>query len=211
MDIPNCPLCQSNAQWFHAFKDRTFYQCTNCRSVFVSPDDLPEDRKEMNRYAAHHNDVHDPGYQSFVTPIVKFIRNHYPTTTYGLDYGAGPGPVITTLLTDEGYTLFTYDPFFAPYKKLLTKKYHYIICSEVMEHFHHPHEEFALLHELLLPGGHLVCMTDLYKDDINFEDWYYKNDFTHVFFYHIKALKYIQKTFHYKDLEVTGRLIVFKK
>jgi len=52
-------------------------------------------------------------------------------------------------------------------------------------------------------------MTDIYHDDINFHDWYYKNDATHVFFYHPQSLKYIKEKFGFSDVSIDGRLITY--
>lgn len=42
-------------------------------------------------------------------------------------------------------------------------------------------------------------MTDLYKSDIDFPKWYYKNDPTHVFFYSDEAFKWIQGHWKWKN------------
>ncbi len=206
--MPSCPLCHHTATEFYE-NQRKFYQCTHCRGVFVDPAQWPSGSKEMARYKTHNNDVHDPGYQKFVSPITNHILEHFKPTAAGLDYGAGPGPVITKMLRDQGYQLNLYDPYFAPEATVLKQKYDYIVCCEVIEHFHHPADEFKLLHGLLRANGQLVCMTDLYHDALNFDKWYYKNDETHVFFYHQQSLQYISAAFGFSDLTVEGRLIVF--
>ncbi len=208
MPKPNCPLCDRDGT--HFFKDRrTYFQCTHCSGVYVAPSQWPGRRMEKARYETHNNDVNDPGYQEFVRPITKHVLRHFKPKHQGLDYGAGPGPVITKLLGQRGYKLDIYDPFYAPESLTLKKKRDYIVCCEVIEHFHHPSEEFELLRNLLNPNGQLVCMTDLYHEALNFDKWYYKNDETHVFFYHERSLEYIKEAFGFTDLHVDGRLIVF--
>ena len=135
----------------------------------LDPLDYLSQEEEKERYKNHNNDVNDPRYQKFVSPIVEKVRDHYDTNHLGLDYGAGTGPVITSLLEKEGYALRLYDPFFHLYPKNLSIKYDYIICSEVIEHFHHPYEEFKSLAEMLKQKGSIFCLTSLYNEEIDFE------------------------------------------
>jgi len=76
-----------------------------------------------------------------------------------------------------------------------------------MEHFHSPAKEFRLLKDMLNPNGTLYCMTHLYNPDTPFDDWYYKNDPTHVFFYQKKAIEWIKENFEFSSASITGRLI----
>lgn len=208
MSQQHCPLCKGEATHFYQDR-RTFYQCTHCKGVFVDESHYPSGSSELARYETHNNDVNDPGYQKFVSPITHHILKNFKPSASGLDYGAGPGPVITKLLSEQGYQLELYDPFYAVEPAVLEKKRDFIICCEVIEHFHNPAEEFQLLHGLLNPNGQLVCMTDLYHEGLDFDKWYYKNDETHVFFYHRESLEYVRDAFGFIDLHVDGRLIVF--
>lgn len=79
-----------------------------------------------------------------------------------------------------------------------------------MEHFFRPDKEFVLLKSLLNPGGKLYCMTDVYRNQLAFSDWYYKNDPTHVFIYTEKTLEFIKNEFGFKNLFIQNRLIVFE-
>ena len=102
-----------------------------------------------------------------------------------------------------------YDPVFYPRKCFEGKTYDFIICCEVMEHFQHPSREFELLNSLLKSQGHLVCMTHLYSENMDFDSWYYKNDPTHVFFYGKQSVSYIAKSFGFTDCKINDRLLVF--
>lgn len=166
---------------------------------------------EQKHYEKHNNDVNNKGYQEFVSDMVKAIKRDFSTQHLGLDFGSGTGPVITKLLTDDGYSIIEYDPFFANNPEVLKKKYNYIACCEVIEHFHHPNEEFKKLYELLLPGGKLYCKTDFFSETKNFDTWYYKNDPTHVFFYHPKTMDWISKNIGFSSYTIDGRVTVFVK
>ncbi len=201
-----CPLCGNDGKIF--YKD-VFYMCNVCKGVFRSKRTRPDRSKEKARYEAHDNDVYDRGYQNFVDPITKAVKNNFSQEHEGLDFGAGTGPVISKILQDAGYDIKQYDPFFHDNDELLEQRYHYIVCCEVIEHFHDPYKEFKLLKELLLPDGHLYCMTYLYRADIDFRLWGYKDDLTHTFFYQRETLEWIRNEFVFLDMKIDNRLIDF--
>jgi hypothetical protein len=164
---------------------------------------------EKKRYQQHNNDVGDPRYQQFVAPVVSKVEERFKPGHKGLDYGAGTGPVAARILKDKGYSVKLYDPYFYNNPDLLQKKYDFIICCEVIEHFNDPVREFRRLKSILKNGGALFCMTDLYSKDIDFKNWYYKNDPTHVFFYQQKTLMQIKSKYGFSGLEIDGRMMQF--
>jgi 2-polyprenyl-3-methyl-5-hydroxy-6-metoxy-1,4-benzoquinol methylase len=90
------------------------------------------------------------------------------------------------VLSENGYQIALYDPFYHRNNHVLSEKYDFIFASEVVEHFHHPMSEFQRLFEMLRPNGKLYIMTFLFNEAVTekFENWYYKNDPTHVVIYH---------------------------
>lgn len=204
-----CTLCSGNAIPFYYYEkeDRRYHRCANCKAVLMDKEDYPSPQQEIDRYESHNNDVEDPRYQEFVSPLVDKITEHFNSDSLGLDFGSGTGPVITKLLTDQGYSVNVYDPFFDDDISVLDLKYDYIVSCEVIEHFHEPYKEFQRLRSMLKPGGKLFLKTDLYTDDLDFHAWYYKSDETHVFFYHPETFNWIQKEFDFTRLELDGRHI----
>jgi SAM-dependent methyltransferase len=166
---------------------------------------------EEARYREHNNDVEDFRYQEFVSDITNEIKKDWKNTARGLDFGAGTGPVITKLLNDKGYDVEIYDPFFWNENKLLNKTYDFIVLCEVIEHFHNPLHEFELLYSLLNERGKLYCKTDIYKDEIDFKSWYYKDDPTHVFFYHEETFKWMVENIGFNNYEIKDRVIILEK
>lgn len=177
----------------------------------LDPLNYVTNEEEKQRYETHNNDIEDIRYQEFVWPIVDSVKRHYRTSHAGLDYGAGTGPVIASLLGKAGYDVKLYDPYFHRHPENLYGKYDYIICCEVIEHFHKPYDEFQRLTDMLNAGGSIFCMTSLYGDDIDFEKWGYKNDETHVFFYHKKALAWMKREFNFSGLETDDKFIKLTK
>ncbi|MCP9290501.1 class I SAM-dependent methyltransferase [Gracilimonas sediminicola] len=206
-----CTLCSSETKPFYHYEneDRQYHRCTNCRAVLMDTDDYPTPEEEIFRYESHDNDVEDPRYQEFVSPLVEKIMERFPPDSLGLDFGSGTGPVITKMLTDQGYSINTFDPFFDNNPDVLELDYDYIVSCEVMEHFHHPHKEFTKLRSMLNPGGALFLKTDIYTDDIDFHSWYYKSDETHVIFYHPDTLNWMKSEFGFSRLDLDGRHITF--
>ncbi|HUF04098.1 MAG TPA: class I SAM-dependent methyltransferase [Aridibacter sp.] len=211
MESTECILCRRAAFVFEADRGKVYFRCTGCSAVFLSPDCFPGREEEKYRYLQHNNDVTDPRYQRFVAPIVEEVRRSFSPEHRGLDFGCGEGPVIKHMLGKEGYSIELYDPFFAPDSEPLSRTYDYVICCEVIEHFFDPRTEFRRLDRLVNPVGKLVCMTELLRDGIEFSDWHYKNDSTHVFFLHTNTLGHILANTDFSDVEVEGRLIVFSK
>lgn len=204
-----CTLCTSETEPFYYYEkeNRQYHRCPSCRAILMDKNDYPTPEEEIYRYESHDNDVEDPRYQQFVSPLVEKITNHYKPNHLGLDFGSGTGPVITKMLNDRGYTLNLYDPFFDNNPDVLDVSYDYIVSCEVIEHFHHPYQEFASLKQMLKPGGALFLKTDLYTDDKDFHAWYYKSDETHVFFYHPYTFQWIKEAFDFSSLSIDDRHI----
>ena len=207
----NCPLCNSTSTLFCEKTKHLFYKCNTCHGIFRPKHTFLTAEEEKAHYEKHNNDVFDERYQNFVSPIVNAVLQDFSPEAKGLDFGSGTGPVIAKMLTDKGYQVQNYDLFFANDVALLEQKYDYVSCCEVMEHFHQPYKEFELLKSLLLPKGKLYCKTEVFNNQKPFENWYYKDDFTHVFIYQHKTLEWIKTKFHFSNLVIKEKLIVFEK
>ena len=211
MSNENCPLCSGETNLFYSEEKLTYYQCKTCSGIFLKPEHALSREDEKARYDTHNNDVEDPKYQNFVSPITTSVLKHHPNSHVGLDFGCGPGPVITHVLTHHGYHLNLYDPFYHPNENVLNQTYDYIVCCEVMEHFLDPKKEFALLRSLLQSKGSLYCMTWLYDESIDFESWFYRKDPTHVFFYQKETIAFMADSFKFKSFQINNRLITFHR
>lgn len=200
-----CPLCKHHGK---SFCSDEFFICGNCSGIYRNRKNYLNSDEEIKRYKEHNNNINDIRYQKFVSPITDYVLKYFTPEQTGLDFGSGTAPVISKVLRDNGYIVHQFDPFFSNKPELLTGKYDYIVCCEVIEHFYNPDLEFELLHDLLKPNGALICMTHLYNDNTDFKNWYYKNDPAHVFFYHPQTIKYIADYYGFKNFNINGRLIV---
>lgn len=154
--------------------------------------------EEKKFYLTHNNDVQDPRYQKFVSPITDYVKAHVPPGSRGLDFGSGTGPVLWHVLREAGYAMEKFDPYFDPLIKNLERKYDFVVTSEVVEHFQQPRKEFELLLKRLGPRAPVMIMTLKYNDEIDFETWFYANDPTHVCFYREKTFDWIASNLGYK-------------
>jgi len=119
-------------------------------------------------------------------------------TAQGLDYGCGPGPALAMMLREAGHPMQAWDPFFAPDPDALVRRYDFVTCTEVVEHFHSPAAEFARLDALLRPGGWLGITTCLQTEDARFAAWHYRRDPTHVVFYRAVTFEVIAARFGWR-------------
>jgi len=173
---------------------------------------LPSAEEEKAQYLLHENNIDDPRYQNFVRPIFDEVIKRAPRGAKGLDYGCGTGPVLTSMLSQRGFLMTLYDPFFANAPNVLKQTYDFIVCCEVAEHFHQPKVEFAKLFSLLRLGGFLALMTDLRQPDTDFASWHYRRDPTHVAFYSEKSFDWIKSKFGFSAQACDGkRLLVLTK
>jgi SAM-dependent methyltransferase len=189
---------------------RKYYLCDRCYLIFTDQGHHLSRQSEIDRYLNHENSLEDQGYIDFLnrllTPSLKFIEKEMKC----LDYGCGHTPVLSELLAKEGISCYNYDPLFGIEHPL--ESYDFIFAVESFEHFFEPADELKKIGDLLIPGGYLGIMTERWESLERFSDWYYKRDFTHVSFFHLKTIKFICENYGYeiayKDM---NRVVVLKK
>lgn len=169
------------------------FDCPNCGLKFKDPNSFLNNQEEIDRYKSHNNNPDDKGYRDFLNKLVIPLEKFLPEVPFNsLDFGCGPGPTISLLLKKYGAITSDYDPLFFPQTELLkTSHYDAVVSTEVVEHFHHPAEDWKLLSSLVKSGGILAIMTQFLKAETDYAKWWYKNDPTHVVFYNEKTFSYL--------------------
>ncbi|MGE3758618.1 MAG: class I SAM-dependent methyltransferase, partial [Pseudobdellovibrionaceae bacterium] len=105
-----------------------------------------------------------------------------------------------------------YDPFFADDMAAFSKKYSFVTCTEVVEHFNNPAQEFTKLAELLLPQGILGLMTEERPSAVDaFASWYYRRDPSHVSFYSDKTMNWIAQKWELSLVHRGANVWIFRK
>jgi 2-polyprenyl-3-methyl-5-hydroxy-6-metoxy-1,4-benzoquinol methylase len=171
------------------------------KSFFIDP------VEEEQRYLEHNNDIKDNEYRAFLSRLSDPLKEKISPGSNGLDFGCGTGPALADMLTQDGFKVELYDPFFFPDENALSKQYDFITCTETAEHFYDPFKEFKTLDSLLKPGGWLGVMTSFLTSDDEFENWYYRRDPTHVTFYCEKTFQVIASQRNWK-CEIRSKDIV---
>lgn len=195
-----CPLCSaptlelSNAAREHS----RYFRCAVCALIHLDPAHRLSRDAERSRYRLHENDGSDPGYVSFLKRLADPVMERLRPGARGLDFGCGPAPVLSEILTAAGFPCAAYDPFFAPDESLLDKRYDFVTCSEVIEHARDPAHMFATLRRMLSPGGILGVMTMFHPGEAAFADWWYRRDPTHVCFYNEATMRWIGERYEWQ-------------
>ena len=187
-----CPLCEAKcSSLFHQDRLRTYLRCLNCLLVYVPPVYHLNSEDEKKRYDLHRNNPDDVNYRQFLSKLVVPMAPLLPSGGCGLDFGSGPGPTLSKMFAELGFSMQIFDPFYANNQARLLDTYDFITCTETMEHFKNPKCEWELLLKLVRAGGWLGIMTSLLETQITFSSWYYKNDSTHICFYSRKTFNWL--------------------
>ena len=195
-DVLVCIVCGGRSAVFFAdIEGLSYRRCTICRAIFMHPDQRLSPGEEYQRYCQHQNDPADTAYRRFLSKLAEPLLQRLPPQASGLDYGCGPGPALAAMLREAGHKTTPYDPYFFPDPEPLNGLYDFITCTETIEHFYRPAEEFARFDRMLRPGGWLALMTCFLTDDQRFASWHYRRDPTHVVFYREATLRHIAGRF----------------
>uniref|UniRef100_A0A486XUL3 Methyltransferase associated with DUF414 n=1 Tax=Rheinheimera sp. BAL341 TaxID=1708203 RepID=A0A486XUL3_9GAMM len=208
-----CPLClASNCHFYHQDNRRPYFQCPRCALVFASRNGLLSAQDELAQYQLHNNDMADLGYRHFLQRLAEpLLAELSAKGLSGLDFGCGPGPLLAKILTEAGQQMAVWDPFFANSPAALQESYDFICCSEAIEHFVNPAEEWALWQTLLKPGGILAIMTKRYTTIEAFANWHYKLDPTHVSFFAEATFCYLAQRDNYSIKFVAKDIVLLQR
>ncbi|TVP78741.1 MAG: methyltransferase domain-containing protein [Gemmatimonadales bacterium] len=195
---PSCPLCGGPPPVpLVEAHGRRYLECRDCGLALVAPGDLPTAGEERARYDTHRNDPGDPGYRAFLARLADPLQEVLAPGARGLDYGSGPGPTLSVMMAERGFSMEIWDPFYAPDPAPLARTWDFVTCTETAEHFHCPGAEFDRLGRLLGPGGTLALMTSWWSPPPgatreerarHLARWHYIRDPTHVALYRRSTL-----------------------
>lgn len=212
-----CVLCGSDeTEWIYRDDTRLdllrdYYLCSECKLIFVPPDQRLSAEEELSRYEMHENDPEDPNYRKFLNRMFKPMVEKLPEESSGLDFGSGPGPTLHLMFEEAGHLMRIYDPFFANDPSVFEQQYDFITTTETAEHLYRPLLELDRLWECLKPGGYLGVMTRRWTTVEKFKNWHYKNDDTHVIFFHENTFHWIKKRWN-AELEIYKKdVVIFRK
>ncbi|MDA9801295.1 class I SAM-dependent methyltransferase [Candidatus Pseudothioglobus singularis] len=212
IEVITCPLCESkDHSQIHKDSLREYLSCSDCAFVFVPKSYHLSEADEKLRYDTHNNDPMDVRYRQFLSQLTKPLLKKIADDSYGLDFGSGPGPTLSLMLQEKGHQLEIYDKFYAPNEYIFNQQFDFITATEVIEHLRDPKFEFRRLASILKIGGYLSLMTQLLTQEIDFSNWYYKNDPSHIGFFNQKSLNYVAKELGFEINVYSERVIFLKK
>jgi hypothetical protein len=207
-----CPLCANrSAVLFCHDRRRTYFHCPQCDLIFVPPRQLLMPDEEKTRYDLHQNDPADLRYRKFLNRLFRPLEKKLPPDAHGLDFGCGPGPTLSVMFEEGGYHCDNYDLYYAVAPALLKKQYDFLTCSEAMEHFRRPRDEFEQFLQLVRPGGWIGIMTQLHNEaPVPFERWHYKDDDTHIAFFSRRTFQTLGRTYGLLLEYYSGGILLFQ-
>ncbi|GAB2198073.1 class I SAM-dependent methyltransferase [Sessilibacter sp. MAH4] len=211
MLVQICPLCGAVCSLFHQDKRRSYFICAICSLVHVPKEFHLTDNQEREEYDKHENSLTDVGYRQFLTRAAEPLLGRLQQKSYGLDFGCGPAPMLAKILSEYGHTVELFDKFYYPNNTILDNRFDFIVTTEVVEHLADPALILDTLFNTLKVGGFLVIMTKRWLDLERFKSWHYKNDPTHITYFHEKTLQWIAN-FWRAELEfVAADVVVLTK
>lgn len=207
----NCPLCEHGASDYLEDRRRTYFHCACCDLVFADPASHLDPVREKEEYDRHENDPADVRYRGFLNRLAEPLLGRLTPGMEGLDFGCGPGPTLSVMLEEAGMAMTLFDPYYRPNADALGRSYDFVTCTEVVEHFRRPAQDWQRLTQLLRPGGWLGIMTKLVISRDRFANWHYKDDPTHVSFYSPKTFSWLGVRFGFAVERVDRDVLVFQK
>ena len=163
-----CTVCNSsNINFFLKSGESIYWGCNICDSKFLDSKNYVSKSNEKKHYLKHNNSITDLNYKNFLLRLIQPVKDKISSSDIGLDYGCGYAPALANIFKSYGFKVELYDPFFFPDKDVLLKKYKFITCSEVVEHFFNPYDEFNKINNLLDNNSWFGLLTTfLPKDEL---------------------------------------------
>lgn len=192
----DCKICHRPLTAIHDTQMLSdFYHCPDCAFIFKDHEAYVSSERERKQYDQHNNTLESPGYvQMFEAFIALCITPHAQEIQTVLEFGSGPGPVLSKLLRDRGLEVDSYDKFYAPTPVYEGKQYDLITATEVIEHIEGPLEIMRFFHEHLRKGGYLALMTQFHSNDSDtYLRWWYRRDPTHISFFTPETFRTLAK------------------
>jgi 2-polyprenyl-3-methyl-5-hydroxy-6-metoxy-1,4-benzoquinol methylase len=210
-----CPLCAEPgaALPFYSDAKRSYIRCGSCGLIGVLPSHYLSLQDERAEYDKHQNNPDDDGYRNFLNRLCAPLLQRLAPHSKGLDFGSGPGPVLSLMLAEAGCKMDIYDPHYAANGEVLggRHRYDFITATEVVEHLRNPLMELERLWVLLKPGGWLGLMTKLALDKEAFSQWHYIHDPTHICFFSKQTMRYLAKKWGTEYILIGADVHLFQK
>jgi len=208
-----CHICEGECITFQDEKSSiVYYHCIACEYIFKDPSCYQSIEVQKQRYDLHENDESDEGYRAYFQRFIDFIKPYIPHEGYALDFGCGRSILLASMLQERGLKCDAYDPLYHPDGLNRSQLYDLIVSTEVFEHLHHPSKVFSQLVSQLKKGGLLALQTQFHpNDEVEFKQWYYHKDPTHIVFFRPRTFKYLAEIYQCSYIADNGKNMVLLK
>jgi len=218
----SCPLCHSNStdlwhtQTHKPIAGREYHRCKVCDLIFVPPVFHWDKSAEIAIYQQHENNPNDLSYRKFLDrikqPVIEQLAllNKPTHKITGLDFGSGPGPTLSLMFEEAGFSCTDYDLYFANHPEKLQQQYDFIVSTEVFEHLAQPAKVISQLVSCLKPQGILGIMTQRPRDLAAFQKWRYLADPTHITFFSETCFKWLANHWQLQQIYLSKDVILLK-
>jgi hypothetical protein len=205
-----CPLCLSLTDLFHQHQAvGALMECSQCGFIFKPATEHLALTQQKERYDLHNNRDLNEGYKAFLNQVIEPLKPYLKKSSRILDWGSGPFPALQKILNEQGFDIEIFDPIYSPESP--EGLFDVITCTEVIEHFLDPREDFEKIFSHLNPEGLLAIMTEIYRPSVSLATWWYAKDPTHVCFYQEKTLHYVSQHWNLEILFQQKNVCLFKK
>ena len=209
-----CRICDSHsALFFHEV--RKFYKCPECSLIFS--EEIPGKEEEEKHYKTQWETT-DPDFWKGQVDVLVQLINNYRTPKHILDFGSGSGEM-TREFQKRGYDITPLEPMIHGYLKeqRYSAQFDVVIAVEVLEHLSDPWCEIREIEKVLAPYGIVIFSTLLTNEFIDhpnavnhFQNWWYKDDPTHISFFCNHVLSKMADMGNY-DIDIIGNKVFVLK
>lgn len=200
-----CPLCGGGSPLWASGRDRGYQRCQACGFIFVAPEFHLSTADEHAHYDLHENSDTDPRYHEYLSRIAARITPHLAPAEAGLDFGCGTSTLLGTLLSGDGRRVHAFDLFYRPDPLVWSRRYDFIVLSEVIEHLRDPLETLKRLTACLAPGGRIFVKTVYAPEALeDFLKWHYQRDPTHIGFFNPASMAKLAEKLGMRAVEELG-------
>ncbi len=206
-----CPVCLTSTTAYFADKRREYRHCPECSAVHVPRRFHLSEVDEKAEYDKHENDINDDGYRRFLARMMDPLLSTLKRGDRGLDFGCGPGPALAAMLEERGLSVSVFDKYYANNTHVLAQTYDFICATEVVEHLREPFATLEQLWKILQPSGILGIMTKRVQNLEKFQTWHYKNDPTHIVFFHEDTFHWVASRLNAKVNFVSDDVVLLSK